>query len=652
MISPRSHGSTLVRGTILAVSTLGAAVLTGSTPAPDWTASGDQNYSGFSNSVARAGDTNGDGFDDVLVGDYGHSGAITHEGRAYVYLGSPEGTETEPAWSRDGGAFDALFGITVGGAGDVNDDGYADILVSGIANQNYGRVDLFLGSADGPSPEPDWTTQGTSYAQNIGYSLAGGGDVNGDGIDDFLVGSDGPARTASLFLGSSSGPSLQPSWVLDAIDYYGTRTAVSFAGDVNRDGYDDAIVGWPYYSADIYQAGRVFLYLGSPSGLAPTPAWSVDGNRQFLHLGYSVSAGDVNGDGYSDLIIGSNPSYYAPLSDTGEVRVYLGSAAGLPAEPAWRAALGQGIDFGISVDSPGDFDGDGFDDLIVGSKTYHQWLGGVFLYHGSASGPMERPFWVATSDIAYSYFGERARGAGDVNGDGSPDLIVSAPQYGPSNAFFGRAFGYLLYPDSQTDTDQDGITDERDNCLSVRNHRQANADGDRAGDACDNCPTTPSSDQFDTDQDGIGDACDPCINGCDVEGILVEFSGAHGMGAGTIRWYTTRESNMQGFNVVEIDERGEPIQVNPQLIACNFCTTGVGSGYSAELERHRSGRNLFVEVLRTDGTSELFGPAERVPQRETRFSGSRSRRSGRSAPPVQANPAAPRQKGETGSGRK
>jgi hypothetical protein len=156
---------------------------------------------------------------------------------------------------------------------------------------------------------------------------------------------------------------------------------VATAGDVDADGFDDVIVGAPSNHE------KVYLYLGSASGPSSTANWTVDGNLETTLLGKSVgSAGDVNADGFSDVFIGA-PVYSSAAHWDGRAFVYTGSASGLPAEPSWigegHASQPLGLQYGASIASAGDVNGDGCDDLVVGARNYDV-LGRAFLYQGAA----------------------------------------------------------------------------------------------------------------------------------------------------------------------------------------------------------------------------------------------------------------------------
>ena len=175
---------------------------------------------------------------------------------------------------------------------------------------------------------------------------------------------------------------------------------------------------------------------------------------------------------------------------------------------------------------------------------------------------------------------------------------------------------------NQLDTDHDGVGDVCDNCPKVYNPTQTDTDHDGVGDACDNCPTVPNPDQSDIDMDGIGDVCDPCPTIYDPTGnpllcvenavnLFISFTSTQGKGSGTVTWSTTAEVDIVGFNVITFDSKGNRIQQNTSLIGCRQCTTGQPANYTFIIPKHKSGHNIFLEMVRRNPPIKTFGPAVR-----------------------------------------
>jgi len=434
-------------------------VLTG----PAWTAESDQADAFFGWTVASAGDVNGDRYGDVIVGAPRFDNGQTDEGRAFVYFGSPFGLATSHAWMAEPSQQLAHFGHSVACAGDVNGDGYGDVIVgarlfdSGQWNeQDHGGTFLYFGSPTGPATSPDWWAVSNQSGAYFGYSVASAGDVNADGFSDVIVGSPRHSNgeydegRAYVYLGSPSGLALTPDWTAES-DQAGAwfGHSVASAGDVNADGYGDVIVGSFQFDWDVLDEGRAFVFLGSASGLATSPAWTAEGDQSLAEFGVSVAcAGDVNGDGYGDVIVGAHQSSLDQLLE-GCAFVYLGSASGLATSPAWTAEGDQtGSFFGSSVANAGDVNGDGYSDVIVGAYGVNDPqtdVGGAFVYFGSTSGLATRPSWIAKGSTG-SLFGFSVGSAGDVNADGYSDVIVGSPRLSNVELDEGRACVYLGSP--------------------------------------------------------------------------------------------------------------------------------------------------------------------------------------------------------------
>ncbi len=425
---------------------------------------GDYPDARFGNSVGTAGDVNGDGYADVIMAAMIFRSAYNGEGVVAVYAGSAAGVGAAPIWSALGGQENAFLGSSVSTAGDVNGDGYADIIV-GAAGYSYykGAAFVWLGAADGLGPigspaNADWnavcpvSTAMCSFGRTVGVA----GDVNGDGYSDVVIGAvsyntlnDG---AAFAFYGAPDGLAAVSGWIGES-DQVGATfgQSVSSAGDINGDGYADVIAGAPFYDASptLTDAGRVYVYYGATNGLSASSAWitqTLTGDQAGADFGLSVgAAGDVNGDGYGDVIVGALFYDAGGITDTGQASVYYGSAVGLSATPAWTVSGEQaGESLGISVGTAGDVNGDGYSDVIVGAYHYDNGAladaGSVFVYYGSAAGLSTTPNWSAITTQAGTNLGNIVGTAGDVNGDGCSDIIIGANLYDNGLADEGMAF--------------------------------------------------------------------------------------------------------------------------------------------------------------------------------------------------------------------
>jgi hypothetical protein len=359
----------------------------------------------FGLSVASAGDVNGDGYADVVVDSIGVGRKV------FLFLGGPAGLDSSPAVAFSDPNATALgagqFGIRASCAGDVNGDGYADIL---IGDNSLGKAYLYLGSAAGPAAAPDLmlTAPSSPGAGGFGHSVGSAGDVNGDGYADVAIGSDG-AGQAFLYLGGPAGLPASPDVTLTAPDGPGSGFgAVSSADDVDGDGYADIVVGAQGAGVNATDdfAGKAYIYLGSPTGLAASPAVTLLGSEMRGSFGRWVSnAGDVNGDGYGDVVIGADgESGAADNGSPGHAFLYLGSAAGLAASPAvtLTGPDGPGGWFGRCVAAAGDVNGDGFADIVVGANAGSAAgaTGWAHVYLGNATGVSLSPevTWTGPSD--------------------------------------------------------------------------------------------------------------------------------------------------------------------------------------------------------------------------------------------------------------
>ncbi|OGO29345.1 MAG: hypothetical protein A2136_02005 [Chloroflexi bacterium RBG_16_54_11] len=426
----------------------------------DWF--GEPNYEGdnFGTSVASAGDVNGDGYSDIIVGSPYYINGQSLEGRAYVYQGSGSGLDATPAWTFESDIENCQLGWSVASASDVNNDGFDDVLVGALycttspdPNHREGRVYLFLGSSTGLSTTPAWWKEGEGFDESFGWSVASAGDVNSDGYGDVIIGApwasypEGHEGRAYVFHGTDSGLEDTAAWVAESdLPWTDFGQWVDSAGDVDDDGFTDVIIGHPGWASPEDAEGRAYVYMGSAVGLETTPAWTYESNIVDCELGTSVSdAGDVNGDGYADVLAGgvkcANPDNYE-----GVAYLFLGSATGLSLTPIWSQEGNQAFShYSRSLASAGDVNDDGFGDIIIGAPYYdagEEDEGLAFLYFGSAGGILPEPFYSKGGDQAGASFSFSVATAGDVNGDGIDDILVGAPAYDGGQDNEGRVTVY------------------------------------------------------------------------------------------------------------------------------------------------------------------------------------------------------------------
>ena len=467
------------------------------------------------------GDDDGDNVYDIIVTASDGTNSTNHN----VAITVTGGYNPTPLSTLDGTNGFALTGIdaldstgrSVSSAGDVNGDGYDDLIIGAPgADPNggsSGETYIVYGGANAPDPDGvldlsalDGTNgfilNGISELDDSGISVSSAGDVNGDGYDDLIIGASGVGNVqgeydrfpgpgeAYVVYGGATGADL----VLDRSTLDGTRgfaltgiddgdelgLSVSSAGDVNGDGYDDLIIG--ANGADPNgdsQAGETYLVYGGAS--APGTGGELDlshldGSNGFIlngidaddFSGFSVSsAGDVNGDGYDDLIIGAYGADPNGNGDAGETYVVYGGASApgtrgvldLSALNGTNGFILTGIDAddysGRSVSSAGDVNGDGYDDLIIGAyradPNGDSNAGETYVVYGGASAPgTGGRFNLSTLDgsngfiltgiDAYDRSGTSVSSAGDVNGDGYDDMIIGARDADPNGDSSGETY--------------------------------------------------------------------------------------------------------------------------------------------------------------------------------------------------------------------
>ena len=424
----------------------------------DWTTEGDEEGELLGNAVASAGDVNGDSFADIIVGAPKDSSFTYRAGSVSVFHGGAGGTATNANWSVGSDLQGSEFGFAVSGAGDINGDGYDDVIVGAPQYKNEqsheGRAFIYLGSSSGLKNTPHHLLEINQKEAQFGYAVSGAGDVNDDGYDDVLIGANwfenGQATEGAvfLFLGSETGLAETAVWQYESNEAGAVLgTAVAGGGDVNNDGYADILVSAPRMNHDdTANAGAVLLFFGRENGPGAQPDWTVYGPQADSWFGRAVAfAGDTNNDNYADILIGV--PYFSDSQDhEGAAFLYLGGSH--PATTAvWRTQSNQAnAQLGTAVASAGDVNNDGMDDALIGAPffTFDQDKEGrTTLFLGTASGLSLFPAWHSYGDKAETQFGRSISSAGKTNGDSFDDILVGAPQFRINRDLVGKSFLFL-----------------------------------------------------------------------------------------------------------------------------------------------------------------------------------------------------------------
>ncbi len=425
----------LVAGILLATAgVFPTASANASSPVVVMSLTGQVNGGAFGAAVSTAGDFNGNGYDDMVVG-------ATNADRAYVYYGGP-GADAFPDLSLTGIAGEA-FGSSVSTAGDLNGDGYADVIVGAPYSNGTGRAYVFYGGP-GAHINPDLTFTTAGAGNYFGGSVSTAGDVNGDGYGDVIIGAfttpvAGPEQGRAYVYYGGSSPDVAADLVFTGAaeyDYFGQ--SVSTAGDVNKDGFSDLIVGAYGNDAGGMTAGRAYIFFGGPGADAIADVVLTGAAANDTFGGAVSTAGDVNGDGFADVVVGAS----GKNSGTGAAYVfYGGSPPNNVADITLNGAAASDA-YGYSVSTAGDVNGDGYADFVVGAFLNDAGgfdAGRAYVYRGglSADNIADYTLTGTTND----YFGYSVSSAGDVNGDGYAEVIAGAHALGA-----GRADVYTFGP--------------------------------------------------------------------------------------------------------------------------------------------------------------------------------------------------------------
>lgn len=428
----------------------------------NWTTQGGQSGEQLGYSIAGNFDANSDGYPDALVAaPYYDSDTQTNIGRVVLFLGTGSGLSTTASWTTYGDQAGAMFGWSISSAGDVNNDGYDDVIISapfrdntisGTTYPSAGKVYVYMGNSSGLSTTASWTAEANQNSAEFGWSVASAGDVNNDNYDEVIIGapkynSSGQKGKVFVYKGSSSGLLSTTYWTAES-DQVGSSFgySVASAGDVNYDGYSDVIIGAPMYNNGQTNEGRAYAFLGSSTGLAATAVWTAESNQTGAEFGHSVaSAGKVNNDNYSDVVIGA-PKYDNGQTNEGRVYLFLGNSTGVSSSSVWTGESNQeDAEFGSTVASAGDVNNDGYSDVLVGTPGYDNGdnanTGRVYVYGGTSTGTLSGVY-VIEGEYANDKLGTSVTGAGHANGNSKSDLFVGAAFF--SSDIGNRGKSYLI----------------------------------------------------------------------------------------------------------------------------------------------------------------------------------------------------------------
>ena len=386
----------------------------------------------FGHSVAWVGDVNGDGYDDLLVGAFRYP-EIASVGQVYLYFGGPAADAVADLVITPPAGGSGWFGVSVASAGDFNGDGHPDFIIGAQQSGSEGKAFIYYG---GPSLDatPDVTLIGESTGSltAFGASVASAGDVNEDGFDEVIVGApwypgggNKPGR-AYVFFGGAV-PDAVPGRVFTGVGFYDQLgSVVGSAGDINGDGHPDVFASAPNNGAAALGAGAISVWFGGPA-FDTTPDLTFLGSGVNEHLMNAANAGDVNADGFSDLI-GAGRT---------EVRVWFGGASPDSVPDLMLAAAYA------SVAGAGDANGDGIDDFVVGAPNDASGASGrVSIYFGGgAVDTVEDLYYVG--NLSGGAIGTCVAGGGHVDGPGPSDVVAGA-YWDPESIGYNKGRVYVF----------------------------------------------------------------------------------------------------------------------------------------------------------------------------------------------------------------
>ncbi len=458
------------------------------------------------------------------------------------------------------------FGIGVSLGGDVNNDGYADALVGArFGTALYGQAFSYHGSSSGLNTTESRSWTGADYYGKFGEYVDNGGDINGDGYDDAIV-CEFYSERFFVYHGSSSG--LGSSSSATATGVYGLGRGLEIVGDFNNDGYDDVAVG--------SQEPQIDFYRGSSSGLNTTSVYS-----DSTSAAPSVSrAGDVNNDGYDDVVYGDA---------TANTIYVVRGASSFPGTTTTLTRSGSS-ELGFDVAGGGDINGDGYDDIVTGDPTYSSSTGRLVVFYGSSSGVSTSNYATLSAPSSGTGFGYTVQMVGDVNGDGYDDVAVSDDyDHSYTYVFHGSSsglrstpantlnigdanFGYSIGGKPGGDVTNDGFDDVLIGTIGSTAYlyegcQDADGDGECEDVDCDDTDAAVYSEAT--------EVCDDVDNDCDG---LTDDSDTSVASAGKSTFYRDADGDGYGVSTTTVSRCDAPSGYVSNSTDCNDSSSSINPG--------------------------------------------------------------------------